>query len=303
MSTPSFAITLVSPENRRLRLWITTVSGAIILFSALSFFPGWEVPARETLGMPSFMLLAIFFAALACEYIDSSIGMGYGTTLTPLLILSGFEPLHIVPAVLFSELMTGVAAGLLHQRDGNVDFFRDKRARGTAMLLGSLSGVGALSAVWLAVTVPKYWLGVGITTIILAMGIVILLTRHRQISYRAGRIATVGAIAAFNKGLSGGGYGPLVTAGQIVSGLPAKHAVAVTSVAESLTCLIGILGYLALGKAIAWELALPLCFGALLSVPMATMTVRRAAESTLRALVGVATLTLGGIALMKLLLG
>jgi uncharacterized membrane protein YfcA len=53
-------------------------------------------------------------------------------------------------------------------------------------------------------------------------------------------------VAAFNKGLSGGGYGPLVTAGQVVSGLPPKHAVAISSVAESFTCVVGLAAYLAL---------------------------------------------------------
>jgi uncharacterized membrane protein YfcA len=112
---------------------------------------------------------------------------------------------------------------------------------------------------------------------------------------------SVGTVAAFNKGLSGGGYGPLVTAGQVVSGLPAKHAVAVTSVAESFTCLIGLLGYLAMGKSIAWELAFPLALGALMSVPMATLTIRRISDNTLRGVVGWFTLLLGGVALMRLL--
>jgi len=272
----------------------------VIGLSVLQFMPGWEVPARETLGLPLMTVLSIFLAALACEYMDSSLGMGYGTTLAPLLMLSGFEPLQIVPAVLISELVTGVSAGLLHQCDGKVDFLGGARALHTTLLLGSLSGIGALSAVWLAVTASKFWLGMAITVIILSMGVIILLTRNRQIPYSATGIVTVGAIAAFNKGLSGGGYGPLVTAGQIVSGMPAKHAVAVTSVAESLTCLIGVIGYLSLGKSIAWELALPLSLGALLSVPMATMTVSRTSEARMRGLVGLVTLLLGAVTLVKL---
>jgi hypothetical protein len=182
-----------------------------------------------------------------------------------------------------------------------VDFLNDTRARRTTLLLGSLSGIGAVLAVWMAVSISKFWLGIFITAIILVMGVIILLTRNRQVPYRAGGIVIVGAVAAFNKGLSGGGYGPLVTAGQVVSGLPAKHAVAVTSVAESLTCLIGVLAYLAMGKSIAWELAVPLALGALLSVPMATLTVRRTSEASLRGVVGVVTLILGVVALIKLL--
>ena len=300
---PALTLTSALPplSSRRTQLWLLLVSGVLGVLAILHFLPGWEVRAQTTLGISALTMMAIFLAALACEYMDSSLGMGYGTTLTPLLMLAGFEPLQIVPAVLISELMTGLTAGLLHQRDGNVDFLNDARARRTTLLLGSLSGIGALLAVWVAVSISKFWLGLFITAIILAMGVVILLTRNRQIPYRASGIVTVGAIAAFNKGLSGGGYGPLVTAGQVVSGLPAKHAVAVTSVAESLTCLIGVLGYLAMGKTIAWELAVPLAFGALLSVPMATLTVSRSSEASLRGIVGLCTLILGVVALIKLI--
>jgi uncharacterized membrane protein YfcA len=305
MSVQSFSALSLSAlpplSSRRTRWWLLLVGGVVGLLVMLHFLPGWETPTHATLGLPTLTVLAIFLAALACEYMDSSLGMGYGTTLTPVLFLAGFEPLQIVPAVLLSELMTGLTAGLLHQRDGNVDFLRDARARKTTLLLGSLSGVGALLAVWVAISISKFWLGLFITAIILAMGVIILLTRNRQVPYRAGGIVAIGAVAAFNKGLSGGGYGPLVTAGQVVSGLPAKHAVAVTSVAESLTCLIGLLGYLAMGKHIAWELALPLTLGALLSVPMATLTIKRSTEAGLRGVVGVVTLILGGVALLKLL--
>lgn len=300
---PALTLTSALPplSSRRTQLWLLLVSGVLGVLAVLHFLPGWEVRAQTTLGISTLTMMAIFLAALACEYMDSSLGMGYGTTLTPLLMLAGFEPLQIVPAVLISELMTGLTAGLLHQRDGNVDFLNDARARRTTLLLGSLSGIGALLAVWVAVSISKFWLGLFITAIILSMGVIILLTRNRQVPYRAGGIVAVGAVAAFNKGLSGGGYGPLVTAGQVVSGLPAKHAVAVTSVAESLTCLIGVLGYLALGKAIAWELAVPLALGALLSVPMATLTVSRSSEASLRGIVGLCTLILGVVALIKLI--
>ena len=45
----------------------------------------------------------------------------------------------------------------------------------------------------------------------------------------------------------------------------------------------------------------PLALGALLSVPMATLTVSRTSEASLRGVVGVVTLALGIVALLKLL--
>jgi hypothetical protein len=241
--------------------------------------------------------IVVFLVALACEYVDSSLGMGYGTTLTPLLLLAGFAPLDIVPAVLLSEAATGAAAGLMHQRDGNVNFLRDARARRTTLLLIALSTVGAIAAATLAVKVSKEVLTLFIASIIVAMGVVILLTINRPFRYRPGAIVTIGAVAAFNKGLSGGGYGPLVTAGQVVSGLPPKSAVAITSITESFTCVVGLAAYLALGRQINWGLTLPLVTGALMSVPIATLTVRRMPEKGMRLIVGLVTLSLGALSL------
>lgn len=92
--------------------------------------PQWHLLPSLLDPLPAHTLLAIFLAALACEYLDSSLGMGYGTTLTPLLLIAGFEPLQVVPAVLLSELLTGVTAGALHHRDGNVDLLGTGRSAG-----------------------------------------------------------------------------------------------------------------------------------------------------------------------------
>ena len=296
------AITLLNNDSpRRLRMWLATLAaiGAVLVANALMPL-GMGGGSEWSTLLPRAAIL-VFAMALACEYLDSSLGMGYGTTLTPLLLLAGFAPLDIVPAILLSEAVTGVAAGLLHQRDGNVNFLRDARARRTALLLIALSTIGAIAAAMLAVKVSKEVLTLFIATIIVAMGIVILLTAGRPFRYRPTGIVAIGAVAAFNKGLSGGGYGPLVTAGQVVSGLPPKNAVAITSVAESFTCVVGLTTYLALGREINWGLALPLVTGALLSVPIATLTVRRMPEKGFRRIVGVVTLVLGGLALSTVL--
>ena len=295
------AASLPRLHGRRTRLWLILVTTIIAMLGVQALFPSLPLLPDSVPHLSPAAMLAVFLAALACEYMDSSLGMGYGTTLTPLLMLAGFAPLQIVPAVLVSELITGVAAGWMHHRDGNVDFLRDARARRTVLHLTALSAVGAITAVFVAVNISKFLLGVFITVIVLAMGLIILLTRNRQLVYRSGSILAIGAVAAFNKGLSGGGYGPLVTAGQVVSGLPAKHAVAITSVAESLTCAIGVAAYLLAGKSIDWSLAVPLVLGATLSVPMATATILRMPEKSVRGLVGLTTCLLGGVALWKLI--
>ncbi|MFH1419924.1 MAG: sulfite exporter TauE/SafE family protein [Planctomycetota bacterium] len=287
-------------RSRRIRIWAGAVLLITLTLGVQALWPGLNLLPKEQASLGPGVVLMIFLAALFCEYIDSSLGMGYGTTLTPLLLLAGFAPLQIVPAVLLSEFVTGISASLLHQRDGNVDFLRDRKARGTAILLSVLSIVGAVAAVTLALRIPKFWLSAIIATIILSVGVVILATIRRQLAYRRSHIIVLGAIASFNKGLSGGGYGPLVTGGQVVSGISPKQAVAITSLAEGLTCLVGLTAYLLMGGGLYWWLAVPLTLGATLSVPMGTLTVRKLPDGFMRGSVGVVTCLLGVLAFVKL---
>ena len=286
-------------HRRRVRIWAAVVLAIVLALGIQAAVPNWQLLPDLT-GLGPGVILAIFLTAMSCEYIDSTLGMGYGTTLTPLLLLAGFEPLQIVPCVLLSEFVTGLGAGLMHHRDGNVDFLRDPQARGTVVLLSTLSVVGAVAAVIFALQLSKFWLTAIIAIIILSVGMATLATARRRLRYRRGHIIAVGAVAAFNKGLSGGGYGPLVTAGQVVSGVPAKSAVAITSIAEAFTCIVGLLAYVLIHGGLDFALAVPLTAGAVLSVPMATLTVRRLPESVMRCSVGVVTCLLGLLTFAKL---
>jgi len=47
-------------------------------------------------------------------------------------------------------------------------------------------------------------------------------------------------VGAFDKGISGGGYGPVVTGEQMVLGIPGRNAVGITSFSEGLVSLVGL---------------------------------------------------------------
>ena len=239
--------------------------------------------------------------ALAAEYVDSTLGMGYGTSLTPILLLLGYSPLEVVPAVLLSELATGLLAALLHHRMGNVSFHRGSRDLKIAAALSAMSVVGAVAAVFMAVSLPARTVKLYIAIVVLIMGFLILLKRKGGLSFSWSRLVGVGAIAAFNKGISGGGYGPLVTAGQIVSGVGAKSAVGITSLAEGLTCAVGVATFLALKPGTSWTLSPPLLVGAILSVPLAALTVKRLPEKSFALVIGLVVLALGALSLFRAL--
>ncbi len=235
--------------------------------------------------------------ALVAEYVDSTLGMGYGTSLTPILLLFGYLPTQVVPAILLSELVTGLLAAVLHHSVGNVNFRRGSQDRKVGLVLAGLSVIGAIVAVFLAVSLPAKTVKLYIAAIVLLMGFLILLHRNRSLSFSWSRLIGIGVVAAFNKGISGGGYGPLVTSGQIVSGIGVKNSIGITSFAEGITCAVGVLTYLCLRPGTSWVLAPPLLLGATLSVPLAALTVKRLPARTFTTLVGIAVLILGSLSL------
>ena len=250
---------------------------------------------------PKYLFVILAVMAFFAEYIDSSLGMGYGTTLTPLLMLMGFSPLHIVPAILLSESLTGVSAGLLHHSFGNVDLKPGTSSFKTMAVLAACSIVGTVIAVLIAVSLPKFYVKLYIGVMILLIGVFILLGKHYAGRFSIKKIIALGTIAAFNKGISGGGYGPLVTGGQVISGVPEKNAIGITSFAEGLVCIVGLILYISLQGLPQWNLAIPLVTGAMLSVPAATLTVKILPADLIRQSIGYVTAFLGVLTLIKIL--
>lgn len=243
----------------------------------------------------------IIIMAFICEYIDSSLGMGYGTTLTPLLLIMGYNPLQIVPCVLLSELITGLSAAFFHHKFKNSNFKFGGIDLKIALVMAGCSVFGTVGAVFVALNLPKFYIKLYIGVLVLSMGILILATLKRTFKFSWKKISSLGILAAFNKGISGGGYGPLVTSGQILSGVESKSAIGITSLAEGLTCFVGVITYLTFtNNTVDWSLSPSLILGAILSVPIGAYTVKKFKGGSLRLIVGIATTVLGLFTLWKL---
>jgi len=264
--------------------------------------------------------------AFLCEYMDSTLGMGYGTTLTPIFLLLGFGPMQIIPVVLLSELASGLLAGFFHHREGNVNFkpkttnvsvivkklkslgYVESFKQGiplhlkVVLLLAACSIFGTIVAVFVAVNIPKFWLKIYIGCLVTAMGVVILVCLDKEFKFSWKKIAFLGIIASFNKGMSGGGYGPVVTGGQILSGVESRSAVGITSLAEGLTCLVGIITYvLVLKNPLDLKLAPWIIIGAVVSVPFSAKSVKFISTKKLKLMIAVLTIILGTFTLIKTL--
>ncbi len=263
------------------------------------------------------LFAAIAILSLVFEYLGAAIGMGYGTALTPLLLIMGFLPLDVVPAVLLGQLVGGIIGGLAHHQLGNIrlDFRRDeilvkKRLRGLGYLPRSIDSkvifilsaggiVGALVGVFSAISIPEIILKMYIGVMVLGIGIVILVRRTRQRTFSWTGLIGVGLLSAFNKGISGGGYGPLVTGGQIISGRETKSSVGSTTLAESVVCLAAFLAYVIVKGDIFWMLAAATSIGSIIASPFAALTVKIIKTQKLKAIIGISTVILGLATLLR----
>lgn len=273
------------------------------LFALLSIFLVYITTMGKNLnmaewGVPLFIIIGVL--ACLCEYMDSSIGMGYGTILTPTLIIMGYPAKEIVPIVLVSEFLTGLSAGLLHQEFGNVNF-KDPRTKKMSITLFVCSFVGVIASVILALKLPKDYVNAYIGLMLMAMGVFMIFGKSIMGTFSMKKIVALGTIAAFNKGISGGGYGPLMTGGQILSGVNEKEAIGVTSLIESMVCLVGVGIYLyCTGFKYNYGLMAPIIVGALASVPLAAKSVQIVEGAILKKTIIVVTIFLGLLTLLRL---
>ena len=245
------------------------------------------------------VIAPILVLAFFCELVDSSLGMGYGTTLTPLLLLLGYTPAEVVPAILLSECITGTLAGLLHHEFGNVELRPGARDFKVALVLTVFSLVGVLLGVGVAVNIPAWAVKGYVGLLVLGIGVSILRNHGREIPFSWRRIAGLGLLASFNKGISGGGYGPVVTGGQVLSGVKGRSAIGIASLAEGITSAVGVAAYLCSAASIGWHLAPSLLLGAVLSVPISAYVVSRLPTERLTLVIGGVSTGLGIYTLVR----
>jgi uncharacterized membrane protein YfcA len=256
--------------------------------------------------------------ALLLQYLSLSFGVGYGTTMTPLLLIIGFSPLQVVPAVLLSQLVGGTIGGFAHHRAGNIelDFRRDdklikERLRGLGYLPRSIDSkvililaaggvIGVVIGVITAVNIPRIAVEIYIGAMVLAIGLAILLRRTRKSAVSWRGLTALGIVSAFNKGVSGGGYVPLVTGGQIIAGRETRSSVGSTTVAVAIVCAVGFLTYLLVEGDVYWRLVAATGIGSIIAAPFAALTVRRVNAEKLRFAIGITTVILGALTLAKI---
>lgn len=247
-------------------------------------------------------ILLLFVAAFICEFIDCSLGMGYGTILSPLLIIFGYSPLEVVPAILISQALGGLSASVFHHRYKNSVFKINNNNSKIVFIISVLGVFAACLSSFIGSLIPKHILTTYIGILVLVMGIIILFNFTFRFTWN--KIIALGILSAFNKGLSGGGFGPIVTAGQIISGRGHKESIGVTTLSEVPICFCGFLTYIIVGHfnsnvTIDYELISCLILGSILSTPFGAYLTKFLPKTVLKYIVALLIIVLGAWTLAK----
>jgi uncharacterized protein len=268
------------------------------------------------------VVVGMVLAAAVMEFVDSGIGMGYGTVLTPLLMAFGYNPLEVVPAILLSQAVGGLTATVFHHKHENVDVMPRTMNPGT--ILGALKTYGivesfrrgftddmkkvlaiivlgvvaaAVGSV-LAVHVAPWVLNAYIGAMVTGIGILLLWGRTFQFSWK--KLIAVGFFASFNKGFSGGGFGPIATGGQVVITDEHRSSIGRTTLAEAPICIIAFVTYVLQKGFTAYSLLAALCVGAAVGAVWGPMFTKRLSPKWVKLVLGLLLLVLGALMFLKL---
>ena len=80
----------------RIAIWLTAVVGMFAIAVLMEAVPLTGV------------MLAVLALCCVCELVDSSLGMGFGTSLTPILLFAGFEDRDPRAAGLVAQLVVSI---------------------------------------------------------------------------------------------------------------------------------------------------------------------------------------------------
>jgi uncharacterized membrane protein YfcA len=202
--------------------------------------PSDVVKARGWVGTNEWAIIwSVVWIAMAFEFMDATAGMGFGTAITPLLLVMGFNPKQIVPVVMIQQGIAGLIGTFLHAEYQNVEWkFKPMSETIKLWLYIAIPGMAAVAfsvtSVYAVLHVAKVWITLYVCALLLMMGGISLYqgVSKRERKYRPKMMIAFATLAGFNKGVGGGGYGPVVTIGGLLAGVPAKSMMAVTAISE-----------------------------------------------------------------------
>ena len=225
------------------------------------------------------MLITGFIAQMA----DGSLGMGYGTISTTVLLAYGVNPAIVSSRVHSARVFSSAVSGYSHHRFGNINKKLFK-----ALIIPGVVGaaIGAACAFYF----QKYstWVRVPVSLYTVYLGYFIVRKAFKKQNKtdkikRAGWLASAGG---FMDAFAGGGWGALVTSTLISKRKSPRYVIGSVCLAEFFVVLTSSILFFILLKSIPLLEVLGLIVGGLVAAPIAARLVGKLPLKTMFILVG-----------------
>lgn len=244
-------------------------------------------------------LVLLFLLSFGSGVIDLCLGMGFGFTITPLMLMLDYTPSVAVPAVLFSSFIGGIFSSFFNQKEKNVDFSWNSRATRIAMFTAGMGVIGAIAGVNISFNLPQRTVGLYIGFLVIASGALVIYSKGLVSGFSWAKMSVISLIGSINKGLTGSGFGPVITTGTMLSGIDEKSAVSIQSLSESSVSLVGFLTYILLSKPISYQPLAVMSIAVIVASPVAAKIMHMLDGDKMRKMVGILALIIGSNTLLK----
>jgi uncharacterized membrane protein YfcA len=250
--------------------------------------------------MQGLVALAIFLViGFFAQFIDGTVGMGYGAFSASILIGMGIMPALASASIHTAEIFTTLFSGVSHLKFGNV-----KKEWLLPLIIPGAIG-GGLGA-WFLASIPGDTIKPFVAGFLLIMGAVMLYRfiptkkasnpsslskalSHPRVSSK--KIPVLGFIAAFFDAVGGGGWGPIATPGLILTeNEEPRKVIGTINLAEFfITIVIAGTFFITLGAGeYDWSMIGMLLIGGVIAAPLAAYLCKRLPARILGILVGAA---------------
>lgn len=236
------------------------------------------------------MPMIVIFALVGgiAQFVDGSLGMGFGVTSATLLTLLGYSAVAASAGTHAAKMGTTLVSGLAHWREGNVEW-RVLIALAVPGTIGAFTGAVILTNV--SLDGARIWMA----GILLVLGISIVMrfafgkTLIPQMKVRTRNLWPIGLFGGFVDATGGGGWGPVATPSMMtVTRHEPKKVVGTVNAAEFAVAVAASMGFLVGAKEsqVPWGAVAGLIIGGLLVAPFAARFAGRAPVHSLGTLVG-----------------
>jgi siroheme synthase-like protein len=235
----------------------------------------------QYIDTPSFLMMLItgFFA----QMVDGSLGMGYGTVSTTLLLANGVNPAIVSSRVHTARVFSSGVSGYSHHRFGNIN----KKLFKSLVIPGI---IGAVIGATLSYYGQKYssWVRIPLSCYTIYLGYYIMRKAFKKATNkskvkRAGWLASAGG---FLDAFAGGGWGTLVTSTLLSKRRSPRYVIGSVCLAEFFVVLVSSITFFILLKSIPLIDIAGLIIGGLIAAPIAARLVGKLPLKTMFIIVG-----------------